>query len=633
MSRKSDVQIHANVLLRSQTGLSLVTDYRQLSRSTLTQFKAAEGVAEELTEKLEKVGFNVIVANQFGLSISGPEELYKEYFKTGIVQRPLDMFMGGKKSERVIGFFMEESPQIHADVKNLLESVYIPRIGTFYAGEGPMPTPGYYHLRPPDDIVQLTNADHAHSRGFRGNGVRVAMVDSGFRADHDYYNGRGYNITVMAAVGSTNQDEVGHGTGIASNLLAIAPDSDFLFVKMFDGANWGARAGFLLAVNNGARVITNSWGQAHDPLLEADIINAVNNGITVIFACGNGGAVGWPGCMDEVISVGGAYPKQDGTWEASSYASSGINALVPGRHCPDLSAIVGHAPNGIFIMMPTQAGATFDAAFGGGVFPNGDETGVADGWLCASGTSSAAPMVAGAATLLLEASTTLTPADIQQALEDACLDVTTGNSASGEGTAVGPDDATGAGMIDIGAAIDHVAPVSVCHLAPLTCARAPIVACRIAPMQCLRAPNVCQLAPAPCLRAPLQCKTGPGVPCSRAPILQCTRAPLVACRLAPAYRNCTAGPVLTPTRPDIPRERAAGNKVPIIIMVREEEVPAFQAEYGAQLLTDQDAYSMAMAAAEEAYYATLEQLGMDGEYDGFPSANDCVRGPFKPGIS
>ena len=211
----------------------------------------------------------------------------------------------------------------------------------------------------------------------------------------------------MAAVGATNQDEVGHGTGIASNLLAVAPDSDFLFVKMFDGANWAARAGFVLAVNNGARIITNSWGQGHDPLLEADIIDAVNNGVTVVFACGNGGAVGWPACMDEVISVGGAYPRQDGSWEASSYASSGVNALVPGRQCPDLSAIVGHSPNGIFIMMPTQAGATFDGSFGGGVFPNGDETGVADGWLCASGTSSAAPMVAGAATLMLEAKTNL----------------------------------------------------------------------------------------------------------------------------------------------------------------------------------------------------------------------------------
>jgi hypothetical protein len=73
--------------------------------------------------------------------------------------------------------------------------------------------------------------------------------------------------------------------------------------------------------------------------------------------------------------------------------------------------------------------------------------------------------------------------------------------------------------------------------------------------------------------------------------------------------------------------------VPIVIVVSEEEVPAFQAEYGAQLLSDQDAYSLAVEAAEEAYYATLEELGMDGEFDDFPDPSDCVRGPFRPGVS
>jgi subtilisin family serine protease len=53
-----------------------------------------------------------------------------------------------------------------------------------------MPTPSYYALRPPADISRLTNADLAHNRGFRGAGIKVAMVDSGLIQDHDYYAGR-----------------------------------------------------------------------------------------------------------------------------------------------------------------------------------------------------------------------------------------------------------------------------------------------------------------------------------------------------------------------------------------------------------------------------------------------------------
>ena len=157
-----------------------------------------------------------------------------------------------------------------------------------------MPKPGYYALRPPGDIVTQLNAAGAHSRGFRGNGVRVAMIDSGFIADHDYYSGRGYQITVHAVVGQADQDEHGHGTGIAANLLAIAPSCDFHFFKMATkpGQQWATIAAFRQAVTAGARVITNSWRlPKRDPVLEAEIINAVAAGITVVFAAGNLGPV------------------------------------------------------------------------------------------------------------------------------------------------------------------------------------------------------------------------------------------------------------------------------------------------------------------------------------------------------
>jgi len=616
MATKTNENVYAEIVLRSKTGASLVRDVSRFTAERIPLYLGSEESAAELQEKLKKAGFKIIAATQFGVSITGPEKLYNDFFKAKIVERPAAMFFGGGKEHVAPAFFMDAPATIPNDVSNLAEHLYIPRRGYFLAGEGPMPTPNYYHLRPPADISRLTNADAAQARNFRGTGVKVAMVDSGFIANHDYYAGRGYNITVHAAVGNVNVDEYGHGTGIASCLLAIAPECEFHFFKMSDGQQWASLAAFRMAVQAGVKVITCSWGQGRDPVLEAEIVSAVSNGITVIFACGNGGPIGWPGYMPEVISVGGAFPRQDGTWEASSYASSGVHPNNPARHVPDLSAIVGQAPRGIFIVVPTMQGAIFDDSFGGGVFPNGDQTAKNDGWMVASGTSSAAPMVAGAAALLLQCKSSLTPAEIRQTLANTCIDVVQGASASGEPAGVGPDSPTGAGMINVGAAIDSVCP-PVCLRAPLPCLRAPSCLrgpnCPRAPLPCLRGPN-CPIAPLPCLRAPIQCTRAPldciraPLICRVAPVIDCPRAPIISCQRAP-IEGCLAGPLKKPEGPidePEPIREKTGRLVPVVVMVDEARVDEWM-------------------AMEEAY-----EIGMGGEYDEFPQLGGCRRGPFDP---
>jgi serine protease AprX len=624
----SEKILYGEVVLRSSAGASLFQDSAMLSARNFGHYQAAPDVPPLTKELLEKAGFQVIAATRFGVSISGPVSLFESYFRTKVGFRRVELFYGGGRRKPMDAFVFDGFPQLPNDILKLAEAVYIPRIGYFLAGEGPMPTPSYYHLRPPADISRLTNADAAHARGFNGSGVMVGMIDSGFILNHDYYTPRGYAITVHTAVGLPNMDEVGHGTGIASNLLAIASSSDFHFFKMFDGTNWASLAAFRMAVTAGVKVITCSWGQWRDTVLEAEIQNAVANGITVIFACGNGGSVGWPGCMPEVISVGGAFPQSDGTWVASGYASSGINTIYPARHCPDLAAIVGQAPKGIFIVMPTMQGSEFDGLFSaGGIFPNGDETAVSDGWLVASGTSSAAPMVAGAAAVLLQAKSSLAPAEVKQTLQDTCRDITAGASASGETAGIGPDSATGSGMIDIGAAVDKVAPVRVCPRAPLVCVRAPIQECPRLPLVCLRAPVSCRIAPVECTRAPIVCVRAPNlcrrlplIECVRTPVLECLRAPLAECRTAPVRRcnaapleqGCLAGPTREPIDPrEGIRERADRQLVPVVVMMSPEE-----AEY--------------VAADQESFLAETGQIGMEGEYSNFPDVRGCASGPFDP---
>jgi hypothetical protein len=675
-----DKIIYAEVVLRSRTGGSLIRDGVPSSMEELYLYRADPDNPLELRQKLEETGFTVVAHSRYGLSITGPVALFRDFFKAPVKERPVAMFAGGRARLDTTGFFIDEEPKMPRGITNLAETVYVPRRGHYLAGEGAMPATSYYALRPPNDIVQFTNADHAHNRGFRGTGVQVAMVDSGFIQNHDYYSGRGYNITVHAAVGSVTQDEAGHGTGIASNLLAIAPNCDFHFYKMDDGSNWAALAGFRMAVNGGARVITNSWGQWYDPILEAEIAAAVAAGTVVIFAAGNGAAApGWPGSMPEVMSIGGVYRDPAGNLQASSYASSGSNPRYPTRNCPDFSALVGQSPKGIYIVVPTMTGSQFDGLFGGGVFPNGDETGPSDGWMVASGTSSAAPMVAGATALLLEAKSTLTPADVRSTFMNTCIDVVTGTTASGHAAGAGIDVATGAGMIDIGAAVDEVAPLTcptapiiseclrapICQLAPIEfCARAPIQTCPRAPVECVRQPvATCARAPfEECFRAPIvDCPRAPYLPCPRAPIIECLRAPIEECVRAPLeycvraplevcpsapsvigcppgpVDGCQAGPWMHPEDPWEPIRvpgigyGAAGQRmIPITILVTEEELPQFASR---MVVTGrQKAYRYARRAAQAAYQAALAEMGLADEYDAFPAMRGRRRGPFNPSM-
>ena len=107
-----------------------------------------------------------------------------------------------------------------------------------------------------------------------------------------------------------------------------------------------------------------------------------------MFSAGNG-HVAFPGMMPEVISAGGVYVDQSGAMRASDYASAFTSKIYPGREVPDACGLVGKADNGAqYIMLPVQPGCEIDRQ-------NSDRTGLNDGWAVISGTSAAAPQMAG----------------------------------------------------------------------------------------------------------------------------------------------------------------------------------------------------------------------------------------------
>jgi subtilisin family serine protease len=110
-------------------------------------------------------------------------------------------------------------------------------------------------------------------------------------------------------------------------------------------------------------------------------------------------------------------------------------------------------------MLPAQPGCELDQSES---VPDsgeiGDGTTGSDGWALFSGTSAAAPQVAGAAALILGAKPGLKPPQVIEALSKTATDILTGHSFPqryNEPAGPGQDNATGWGLINASAAVDY----------------------------------------------------------------------------------------------------------------------------------------------------------------------------------
>ncbi|MCW2240550.1 S8 family serine peptidase [Azospirillum canadense] len=335
----------------------------------------------------------------------------------------------------------------------------------------------YFHLTAPADIARHLNAAPAHLQGLTGKGVRVAMIDSGFAHSHPYFKAHGYSSSIVLAPGASGRstDGNGHGTGESANVFAIAPAATFIGVKLDNETNPSLGASMLEglqeALKHDPHVISVSLGYdlrglGNAPLarlpnslvaLEAEIQAAVKRGVVIVFSAGNG-HYSFPGQMPDVISAGGVYVDQTGAMRAADYASAFMSRIYSGRSVPDVCGLVGLLPHANYLALPVPPDCELDRDCA-----NYDGTQPTDGWGVFSGTSAAAPQLAGLCALLLQADPSLSPADVKAILRRTARDVTTGhaNPASdptGNGLAAegGEDGATGAGLVDAFAAVKQL---------------------------------------------------------------------------------------------------------------------------------------------------------------------------------
>jgi len=385
-----------------------------------------------------------------------------------------------------------------------------------YDANPPNPDPLYYYLNMPDDLKEKLEVT---GTTLDGSGINVTIIDSGCYINHPFFiEALNSKITVISSslVQDPFPDTVGHGTVVAANLLSIARNVDLTIVKhklkLSKTSFLDPYVGFEKALETFPQMIICSWRCPFDWGIQYLVKRAISENITVVVSCGNYDknvvnlSPTFPGDIPEVISVGGAYPLEEGDyWQAASYARSGkslyynedsrffddssrgwdnsgneiyidafgVKRPIP-RMCPDVCGIVGQQPYGQIIMSPVGIGIDVVASL-----ERHDGTGFLDGWAILSGTSSAAPQVAGAVALMLQIDKNLTPLEVKDILEITATDVKSGVSASGLEATSGtpsiireyfeipgaprrdpieilkPDNATGYGVINVLKAIEE----------------------------------------------------------------------------------------------------------------------------------------------------------------------------------
>jgi serine protease AprX len=262
--------------------------------------------------------------------------------------------------------------------------------------------------------------------GATGAGVTVAVLDTGL-TPHGDLDPRRVQAAVANPAATSPLDPHGHGTHIAGIIAGrsangayagVAPDANVVMVKVGDDAGVAHTTDLLRGlewvhqhrVARGIRVVSLSvTSSIPESYLTSPVAAAVErlwfDGIVVVAAAGNTGATldaAWyaPANDPYVITVGCL---DDGETAATAddglcfFSSRGLT--LEGRAKPDLVA------PGRKVVSTLAAGSGFAAEF--------PERVVDRSYIRMSGTSMAAPVVAGTVALLLERYPNLTPNQVK----------------------------------------------------------------------------------------------------------------------------------------------------------------------------------------------------------------------------
>lgn len=243
-----------------------------------------------------------------------------------------------------------------------------------------------------DRIDQRAGAlDGRYSYSNAGSGVNVYVFDTGIRTSHREFEDRASGAFTVVSDGRGTDDCRGHGTHVAGVIggrtYGVAKAARLFAVRVLGCDGTGSGSGLLAALdwvtrNRALPAVANmSLGSATSSALQQAVEGAIASGIVVTVAAGNSSIDACtvaPANVGAAITVGAS---NEYGW-AESYSNYGrcVDLYAPGRSV-------------------LSSWYTSDSSYAG-----------------LSGTSAAAPHVAGAAALVLSAHPSATPAEVHAAL-------------------------------------------------------------------------------------------------------------------------------------------------------------------------------------------------------------------------
>lgn len=229
-----------------------------------------------------------------------------------------------------------------------------------------------------------------------GSGVTVYVIDTGIRVSHQDFGGRASHGWDFVGDDGVASDGNGHGTHVAGTIAGkrygVAKKAEVVSVRVLDNAGGGTTARVIAGIDWVTRharkpaVANVSLGGYRNAQLDAAVRNSIASGVTYTVAAGNDGLPAGlysPAAVKEAVTVG-ATDRKDARAGFSNFGSY-LDLFAPGAS----------------ITSASYASDTGRATF--------------------SGTSMAAPHVAGAAALYLADHPKARPAQVSRALVDRAV--------------------------------------------------------------------------------------------------------------------------------------------------------------------------------------------------------------------
>ena len=192
--------------------------------------------------------------------------------------------------------------------------------------------------------IRLMGAEVFHQRGVLGQGVKVAVVDTGIDHTHpDLSVAGGYKIIWY----DDYDDVLGHGTHVAGiiaakrnnfGVIGMAPEAELYSLKIFTAAGTTTLSFVVDAlqwsIDHGIDIVNMSFGSsATSAALRDACKNAYDAGVLLVASAGNSGngitdTTGYPAKYDTVVSVGAI----DEDLAVADFSSRGadLDVVAPG---------------------------------------------------------------------------------------------------------------------------------------------------------------------------------------------------------------------------------------------------------------------------------------------------------------